>query len=542
MIPYIRSNADDDLLWKDTWSGGNASNLPTDSSEQYHFSDPFQDTCNPAFLDTTTHTTPSSVPSSADPITQCVLPSHDAYGSAIISTAAHLDGQEMFILQDENSSQQGTTTTGDWIEPYPFSETNRRGLSPAADFNWINMVGRVEGVVGDERSNCSSQVVKVNGDPGRTSNCIWNFPGEIFSGYGLENLSLSKRKRLPVEPRNHARGWHCPICSRQLKRRDYIKPHVKRKHPERYGRLYWAPRSNAEQSIVANEDCTSANDGILASGLCEGKQRPMLSWDPQLEVQTLHSIQSRLTFIEDILRPQKTLLDSTVPDGWENSDGSENETPSRFKPSHDDSVPSLACPFYKHYPLQHWKCLSRVLRRPKDVKQHIYRSHTKPEFYCARCYHIFRSATERDTHCRETVCDTLDSSLSSQSQGINKDQRKLLSEKSPRDLDVEAQWFQIYGIIFPDSELPRSAYVGNCLEEMVPLLREKWDKQGYNITSRAVGNLCHRELSSVMDLFFRSLEGEEFENEPDNSSTCEFTTQSQMEDNNQQWIGPVSFS
>lgn len=536
MNPCFYSNSDDDLLWN------SVSNLPTDSSETYHLSGPLQNTCDPAFLDTTTHTTPLPVSSSADQILQCVLPILETYDLTTLSTPASLSGQEISSFQIEDSNQQGTTATGDWIESYPFSGTDRAGLSPAAGFDGRNMAGRMEWSAADEGSNCSSQVVKVNDYPGLTSNWILNVPGEVCSGYGLENLSLSKRKRLPVEPRNHARGWHCPICSRQLKRRDYIKPHVKRKHPERYGRLDWTPRPNPEQSMVATADCPFANDGILASGLCEGRQRPMLSWDPKLGTQTPDSIESRLHCPEDSMVPHKMSLKSTLPDIRDNSDGSENESSSRLKTSFDNSAPSLACPFYKRYPIQHRKCSSLLLRRPKDVKQHIYRSHIKPEFYCARCYQIFHSAAERDTHWRERFCDRLDGSLSLRLQGINKDQRKLLNEKLSRDSNVEDQWFQIYGIIFPGSELPKSAYAGDCLEEMVPLLREKWEKQGYNITSRAVGNLCHRQLSSVMDLFFRSLEGEVFENEPDDSSTCVVTTQPQMEDNGQQWTWSVSSS
>lgn len=540
MDSCFRSNANDDLLWKNTWSDDIASNLLTDCSEQCHLSGPFQHACDPAFFDTTTQTTPLSVPSSAYPIQQCVLPSRDTSDATIISTPARLERQEMSSFQYEDSSQQGMTATDDWIGPYPFPETFKGGLSPAPDFKGGDMVVRMQEDFGHERSNSCSQVVKTHHYPELTSSWIWHYPREIYNGEGLENSSLSKRKRVLVEPRNHARGWHCPICNQRLKRRDYIKPHVKRKHPQPYGGLGWTQSSNPEQSIVATADCPSAHDGIFASGLWkeEERQRPMLSWDPQGP----ESVQPRLAVLEHSMMPHKVSLDSTSPDGWDYSDGSENESSSRVKTSHDNLAPSLACPFYKHYPSQHRKCSSLLLRRPKDVKQHIYRSHTQPEFYCARCYHIFRSRAERDKHWREKFCDKLGSSLSLQFQGIDKNQRKLLNQKSPRDLNVEAQWFQIYGIVFPGSEFPRSAYVGNCLEEMVPLLREKWEEQGHNITSRVVGNLSHHQLSSVMDLFFRSLEGEVFENKTDDSSTCVVTSQSQMEDNSQRCIWSIPSS
>lgn len=519
----------------------NLSNLHADSSDQYHLYVPFQSAFDLSFSDTTTHTTPSSVPGSADQVKQYVLPIRDTCDSTIVYAPARSSGEEMTPFPDENSSQQGTTATDDWSVAYPFSETDKRDLSPASNFQGRNMIPRKDGGVGHRRTTSSSQVVEGNDYPDLTSNWTWNQPREGTLIGNLENMWLSAGKRLSsiesrnIEPRNHACGWHCPICNQRLKRRDYIKPHVKRKHPERYDGLYWTPSSNQEQSIAAPADCPSAHDGILDSGLLEGEGRPppMFSWDPQLEIQRADAFRSHLNFLGGSITPQKRSLDSTSPDG------SENESSSRLKTSHDSWARSLACPFYKHYPFQHRKCLALSLRRPKDVKQHIYRSHTMPEFYCARCFHIFHSATDRDTHWRESVCDRLDGPLLLQFQGITEDQRKLLNEKSPRELDVEDQWFQIYGIIFPGSERPRSAYVGNCLEEIVPLLRKKWDTQGSKITARTVGGLSHPQLSFAMDLFFQSLEGETFENETDDNSICAVSVQSQMGHNSQQSTWPI---
>lgn len=543
MDPTFCSNADGDFLQKDAWNESSLTNFPSDSSEQYHISGSFQNTFDLAFSDTTTHTTPLSVPDPVDQVKQYALPIRGTCDSTTIYTPAPSLRQDVTQFPDEDSSQQGTTATDDWSVAYAFAETDKRGLSPAANFDG-NTTVHMDGGVGQKRPNSPSQVVNDNHYPDLTSNWLWTHPWKSFNGEGLENLWLSKWKRLPIEPRNNACGWPCPICNQRLKRRDYIKPHVKRKHPERYHGLYWTASSKPDQSIAALADCPSTHNGILASGLVEGEvaPRPIFSWDPQLQFQTPNPFQSDSNLPGGSITPQKRSLDSISPDGRDNPDGSENGSSSRLKTSHNSWPRSLACPFYKRYPFQHRKCLALSLRRPKDVKQHIYRSHTKPEFYCARCYHIFHSATERDTHWRERLCDRLDGPLLFQFQGITEDQRKLLNEKSPRDLDAEAQWLQIYGIIFPGSEFPRSAYVGNCLEEMVPLLREKWKRQGYKISARAVGDLGHHQLSFAMDLFFRSLESEAFEGETDDSSICAVTTQSQMEENSQRCTWSVSSS
>lgn len=483
-------------------------------------------------MGTTTHTTPLSVSGPVAQVKQHALPIRDTCGSDIIYTPAPSSERETTPLQDKNSRRQDTAATDYWSGANPFLETDEGGSSPAANFDGRNMTVLMNGDVDHSRPNSPSQVVKVNNYPDLTPDWIWNHVWESSNGESLGNMWESQRKPLLLEPSNQARGYNCPICNQRLKRRDYIKPHVKRKHPECYDGLYCTPRSTPERSIAAPTYCLPNHDDHLTSGLLEGEERPppMAFWDPQLNIQTPDSFQSDVAFPGGSITPQKRSLDSISQDGRDILDGSENESCSRLKTSHDSKERSLACPFYKHYPFQHRKCLALSLRRPKDVKQHIYRSHTKPEFYCARCYHIFHSATERDTHWRERLCDRLDNPTLLQFQGITEDQRKLLNTKSPRELDVEAQWFQIYAIIFPDSELPRSAYVGNCLEEMVPLLREKWDTQGHKITARAVGDLGHDQLNFAMDLFFRSLEGEAFEHETDDNSICAVPAKSQMED------------
>lgn len=50
----------------------------------------------------------------------------------------------------------------------------------------------------------------------------------------------------------------------------------------------------------------------------------------------------------------------------------------------------LACPFAKKNPVKYRGCYGYVLRRIKDVKQHIQRWHQLP-IYCGRCQEVFKS-------------------------------------------------------------------------------------------------------------------------------------------------------
>lgn len=494
------NNVNNDFLQNNVWGEDNLPpSLPADLAKRYSHT---QRIFEPATTNTTTYTTPSSVSSSVDQVKQHDLPIRNTCDSTLMSAPAP-SSEQMTPFRNEVTRTQETAATRPWLSGgYQFSGADAGVFSPAANFDVTNMLVR------------SSQAVRV---AELTSIGTWTHTQENFNEDGSGNLWLSERKRLPNEPRNHARGWHCPICSQPLKRRDYIKPHVKRKHPECYDLSYCTPRSTPEQSIAAPTNYSSTYKDLLIPGPLAGEERPhaMVIWKPQTSTET-DSFPSDSAFPSGSITPQKRSLDRASQGDRDILDGSGIISSTRLKTSHDNWGRSLACPFYKHDPFQHRKCLALSLRRPKDVKQHIYRSHTQPEFYCAMCYHIFHNATDRDIHWRERLCDPLDSSALQRFQGITENQRKLLNEKSPRELSVEAQWFQIYAVIFPVSEFPKSPYVGNCLEEIVPLLREKWETQGYKITARA--DLGHHQLSFAMDLFFRSLEGEAFEPETDSST------------------------
>ncbi|KAH8742670.1 hypothetical protein F5883DRAFT_382940, partial [Diaporthe sp. PMI_573] len=128
----------------------------------------------------------------------------------------------------------------------------------------------------------------------------------------------------------------------------------------------------------------------------------------------------------------------------------------------------FACPFQKLNWPKHQACRRYELRRIKDVKQHVYRRHKQPDYYCARCYDTFKTASARDEHARSNNCDILDGYLF---EGITEAQKNILNKSSSRGLDPQEQWFEMWDIIFPDEKRPSSAWVGGYLEESVQLLR-----------------------------------------------------------------------
>lgn len=309
----------------------------------------------------------------------------------------------------------------------------------------------------------------------------------------------------------------CPICDQSFKRRDNIKPHVWRKHPSYFASLYAMSRSTSAQSLPASTRChrsacgeTLTIDNVGGDGSLSSRNRLSLEKD----FKTPNQVQCEVGCPGPSMVPQKRSLDHFLLEDTIVSDGSDCKAIPRSRMASNDTGRTLACPFQKRDPSRHQKCFALSLQRIKDVKQHLFRCHMKPEYYCAVCYVVFDTADDRDRHSRWRGCEELDSPCLPQFGGITEDQRKQLSEKSLRTMDVKQQWFQIWSVIFPDIEAPRSVYLGDCLEEMIPVLRTKWERQRSSIMARA-GEMGSQQLSSAvncaMDMFLRSLESSENE-------------------------------
>jgi hypothetical protein len=176
----------------------------------------------------------------------------------------------------------------------------------------------------------------------------------------------------------------------------------------------------------------------------------------------------------------------------------------------DDKTRShFACPFQRLNPFKHHNCWKYELKRIKDVKQHVYRHHRQPEYYCARCFKTFKTANVRDEHARSKDCDILESL---RFEGITEAQKKTLNKSSSRGLHPQEQWFEMWDIIFPDEKRPSSAWMGSYLEESVQLLRRLWITKKSNILAKALRGqakpLDRVVLDNVMESIFECLEAE----------------------------------
>ncbi|KAH6889286.1 hypothetical protein B0T10DRAFT_459943 [Thelonectria olida] len=139
----------------------------------------------------------------------------------------------------------------------------------------------------------------------------------------------------------------------------------------------------------------------------------------------------------------------------------------------------LACPFLKYDGQKHHSCRKYTLRRIKDVKQHIFRLHRRPDFYCPRCFLTFDNEDKRNTHARKTQCALEKEPLFDR---ISDRQHKALTQYVSRGHTIERQWDEIWDILFPGKP-HSSCYLGNDAEAFVSQLRVFWKTRQTEIWS-----------------------------------------------------------
>lgn len=181
----------------------------------------------------------------------------------------------------------------------------------------------------------------------------------------------------------------------------------------------------------------------------------------------------------------------------------------------------FACPFQKYDPHKYHRCLKYTLNRIKDVKQHIYRQHTQPQYYCARCYKVFTTKDDRDGHSRRADCQKRHPP---QFDGISEEQRNELKKSSPRKKPLQEQWYEVWEVIFPGCPRPQSVSIGNYVEEMVPLLRDLWNEKQAEIISGVLdtrsgrSDVDSRLLADIMSSVFDRFQEETARPSPGNST------------------------
>ncbi|RWA07667.1 hypothetical protein EKO27_g7443 [Xylaria grammica] len=104
----------------------------------------------------------------------------------------------------------------------------------------------------------------------------------------------------------------------------------------------------------------------------------------------------------------------------------------------------------------------------------------------------FKCSNERDHHIRESGCILKE--VPSFDGAISESQRKELKDCGSRGTSKQEQWTELWKVIFPGVNPPRSPYIENDQAELLSCLRSYWDENADQIIS---GSLGKRNLESV---------------------------------------------
>ena len=180
----------------------------------------------------------------------------------------------------------------------------------------------------------------------------------------------------------------------------------------------------------------------------------------------------------------------------DDDDGDNRRNPKRNCGTTSKDVSSkrlLACPYFKMDPIRYSErnlqeqcyrgCASKLLRNIPRLKQHLYRVHRRPKYYCSRCYVIFETQALIDTHNRQNrLCVVVGPRFKDK---MDNDQLSAISRRNRR-MDATAEWYNIFKILFPNAVLPTSPYADRGTNEVVQNFMSYFQEEAPSILSDLV--------------------------------------------------------
>lgn len=165
----------------------------------------------------------------------------------------------------------------------------------------------------------------------------------------------------------------------------------------------------------------------------------------------------------------------------------------------------FACPLYRKYPLQNMDCVNRKLTRIRDVKQHLLRRHLA--YRCPICNIPLPSAARKEEHILERNCIPAESAERFGPDGITQEVHDILKKRSHRGKPPTIKWYEVWEIIFGDTNREERPFLGPMMEETAKLMRDVWDKESSSIVRDVVldvgdnQNQTEQHMEAMMAMF-----------------------------------------
>ena len=196
----------------------------------------------------------------------------------------------------------------------------------------------------------------------------------------------------------------------------------------------------------------------------------------------------------------KRKLGSLGGPGNDKEDPNPSREPHPKRAKDDDSRDAWACPYAKLNPIKYSDCLAFNLSKLSYVKQHLYRAHWIG-VCCQHCGQNFSdNADDREArvllylHLRqapENLCQNSDRASLLDGK-MSDDQKEMIMNAKSRGIDEHGRWYQLWDILFPGTERPRSPYAQPIAVEILESFRSAL---GQNIGTEVI-----REVSILQQL------------------------------------------
>ena len=177
----------------------------------------------------------------------------------------------------------------------------------------------------------------------------------------------------------------------------------------------------------------------------------------------------------------------------------------------------LACPYCKYDPIRfsehnidekHYRgCSSSYLSTISRLKQHLYRVHRRPEFYCRSCFHVFQSEDQLDIHTRtRPSCEPCEPKFAEK---MTVEQMASVKRRKPGKTPSDT-WFAIFRILFPEAPLPESPYADSVSADAIRAFMDHFHRRAQAILSALIreqlGNtlVLHSDQQRILDTALES--------------------------------------
>jgi hypothetical protein len=113
----------------------------------------------------------------------------------------------------------------------------------------------------------------------------------------------------------------------------------------------------------------------------------------------------------------------------------------------------LACPYFKRNPERYkysGACAGPGFLTAHRLKEHLFRRHEMPPFYCPCCYVGFKNRAAQDAHIR--LADCITRPLEASPEGFDSHQGNKLRSRTFQTGTEKEKWRKMFSILFPDVE------------------------------------------------------------------------------------------